>query len=419
MKKRILVGLLVVCMLAFVPATLGGCVPRERTLRIYNWGYFMDESIFADFEAYWAEQNNGERIRVRMRNYHTNEELYNEIARGRDHDLIVPSDYMLERMIAANMIRELEPATRAVAREAVNPDLVRFIEHYDNDFRFGMPYKWGTLGIIYNTQIPPRHIADNASPNYTVDSWAALFDVAGMPQSRIIMKDSERDAFTAALLFHYRAELMRLQTTYGVNSTQYRAKLDSIFAPDLTDTARMNEMISTAEAVLVAQRAGVVSYSGDAGITDINRGRHGGREFGMYWSCDMGYLIVSGYANNDLRYVVPVEGGNVWVNSVAVPTTAANPAMANAFIRFLAQREIAQRNMLYTGATTAIRAAADYIEENLDSFDFYKDAEESFRPTIREALFPSAATIQRSAVMRDFGEFQEQLELMWARVKRA
>jgi spermidine/putrescine-binding protein len=299
------------------------------------------------------------------------------------------------------------------------------------------------LGILYNENDDK---IKKVSGGREKKSWKELFEKENVTADRnLLFKASPRDAFTVAMLNHYRAELLadRPDNLDG-DWAAFDSRLNTIFNAG----AHTPAMITTAENSIRTIRTAAGNRfipSGDDQIMSINETSnftHGSHDFGLFWSCDIGYLIMAedNYeitTNTDLRWVVPDEGSNVWMNSFAIPSNAGNPAAANAFIRFLTRPDIARRNMLYTGATTSIHSTYTQIYNQLTEIDneltaadgtlsqarvthwtnqglaFYLRAPIGFRPTIREALFPSQATLRRSGSMRDFGVHHDALDQMW------
>ena len=146
---------------------------------VYNWGDYIDESILKDFEEEYG-------IRVVYDTYATNEDMYVKIkSGGSTYDVIFPSDYMLTRMREEGMLEKLD-LEKIPNSKYIDP---RFLgADYDPNNEYSLPYMWGTLGILYNT-----NLVDDP-----VDSWDILWNPKYAKQ--ILMLDSQRDSIGVALL---------------------------------------------------------------------------------------------------------------------------------------------------------------------------------------------------------------------------
>ena len=169
----------------------------KKVVNVYNWGEYIDESIFKEFEAQTG-------IKVVYQTYESNEALYAKIkGGGANYDVIIPSDYMVSRMISEGMLEKLNyeniPNISKIDETYLNRE-------YDPANEYTVPYMWGTVGIIYNSKM----IEDE------ITSWGALFDekYAG----KILMFDNSRDAMGIALLY----------LGYSINTTD-KAQLDEAY----------------------------------------------------------------------------------------------------------------------------------------------------------------------------------------------
>ncbi|MCL2216163.1 MAG: ABC transporter substrate-binding protein [Defluviitaleaceae bacterium] len=344
MKKFILgVALLVTLAISFT-----GC--RGEEIRVFNWGNYMDESIFAEFRAQTG-------IRVRYSNFGSNEEMHTRVTGGGGaFDLIFPSDYMIERMIREELLLPIN---------FDNIPNIRYIDErffylpFDPENRYSVPYKWGTLGILYNA-VMVREIAGDI----VVDSWDILWDerFAG----NIFMYDSMRDSFTPPLK----------RLGYSLNTTDI-------------------DELTAARDMLIQQRPLVRAFLGDL-VKDSMIGNEAALA-----------LVFSGCArfsmghNSDLNYVVPREGSNIWFDSMVIPRGARNQAGAEAFINFLSSPEIALRNTLYTGFTTTNWATLEMLPDEIRN---------------DPAFWPSDEVIGISEAFIHLGEFTAVWDRAWVEV---
>jgi spermidine/putrescine-binding protein len=197
---------------------------------------------------------------------------------------------------------------------------------FDPNNIYSAPYKWGTVGILYNSSMV----------NHEVYSWESLFnpDYAG----QILMYNSERDAFVPPLAL--------LGASLNTTDPSY---------------------INAARDMLIDQMPLVQAY-----VTDIVIGMmiNGDAAMALVYSGDASWTI---RYNEDLRYVIPQEGSNLWINSLVIPQNAQNPRAAEAFINFLLRPDIAGQNTNWVGYTTANVAAIEggYVMEELTRLESF------------------------------------------------
>jgi len=328
--------------------TLTGCDRNENVIRIFNWGDYMDGSIFAEFTELTG-------IEVRVTYFASNEEMHTRVTAGgtgAGFDLLFPSDFMIERMIREELLRPINldniPNLRYIDQ--------RFLDlPFDPGNRYSVPYKWGTLGILYN-----RAMVDAIAGDITVDSWNILWDERF--EGNIFMYDTEREVFTVALKL----------LGYSINTTS----IDELHA---------------ARDLLKVQRPLVRAFIGDP-VRDSMIGREAA--LAMAYSGDAMFTMAH---NNDLNFVVPMEGTSVWYDAMVIPRSARNPEGAEAFINFLSDPAIALRNTLYSGYSTANRGAFEMLPEEIRNNPIYwppYDVFERSEPTLHLGDF--IATITRA-----------------------
>ena len=344
MKSKVLMLCAAVMMLA-----LAGCGgDSDNTIRVFNWGNFMDESILAEF----TEQTG---IRVIYTTFASNEEMYTRVTSGGSNfDLLFPSDYMIERMIREELLYQLDfsniPNYRYIDERFINLA-------YDPNNLYSVPYKWGTLGILYNTTMV----------DHVVDSWDILWDPHYAGQ--IFMYDSMRDTFAVALK----------RLGFSLNTTN----------PDELAAARDS---------LIEQRPLVRAFVGDE-VKHAMIGREAA--LAVVFSGDAMFTM---QLNDELNYAVPREGSNVWFDAMVIPRGARNKAGAEAFINFLNYPEIALRNTLYTGFSTTNSGAFEMLPEELRNNPVY---------------WPSDEVYYRSEAFIHLGEFTAAFERAWTEVLAA
>ncbi len=341
MKK--LIAILLMLSIALLVA---GCGANSEKLYIYNWGNYIDQSLVEKF----SEESG---IEVIYEEYATNEDMYVKLKNGgSQYDLIFPSDYMLEKMIKEGMLEKIDVSQlKNYGNIADNyKDLP-----YDPTNAYSVPYLWGTVGILYNKALVKE----------TVDSWSILFDEKYKGQ--ILMLDSQRDTLMIALKL----------LGYSMNS-------------------RDEAELEAAKNLLIEQKDLVLSYVVDNG-KDIML--QGGAAFMPAWNGDAVEFM---RVNQDLDFVLPKEGTNLWYDVMAIPKGAPNKTAALAFIDFMLDAQNAAQNVDFTGYSTPNQAAYELLD---DSFKNNKIA------------YPDADALVNSEVFADPGDFLEVYNTIWSELK--
>ena len=269
-------------------------------LYVYNAADYIDESVIMDFEKEY-------KVRVEYSEFESNEDMYKDIvANPNKYDVLVPSDYMIDRLIKEDRLAKLDKTKVTnisnVATEYLAPE-------YDKNNDYVVPYMTGTLGILYNKQ----------KVSNTIDSWTALFD--SKYKGKILMWDSERDCLGATLKM----------LGYSMNS-------------------KSSSELSEVEAKLTAQR--LLAQYGEEEIRDMMIAGEG--TVALMYSGEAKSAINQ---NHNLEYVIPKEGSNKWVDGFVIMKNTKHLEMAQNFINFMCRPNIAVRNMTQTGYTSAIKGA--------------------------------------------------------------
>ena len=287
--------------------------PTGVTINVYNWGEYIDEELITQFE-----EETG--IRVNYQTAESNEALYSLIKMGgADFDVIVPSDYMIARLIEEDMLAELDYSH--IPNFDLIDDTYKNLS-YDPENKYTVPYAWGTLGIIYNTTMVSGPIT----------SWDAMFDPKYADQ--VLMINNSRDALAAALL----------DLGYDINTT---------------DEAQIREAY---ELLADAKSKGVYQSF----VMDEVFGKMEGSNaaIAMYYAGD--YLTMLDN-NPDLKFVVPKEGSNWFVDAMCVLKDAENKDEAEEWINFLCSTDASLKNMDYIWYASpnkeALEQYPEYYEE--------------------------------------------------------
>ena len=339
MKKLSLVLALVLC---FSMMAVSGA-SAEEVVNVYNWYDYMDESVFDQFTAETG-------IKVNKMYFTTNEDMMVQLRVSPGaYDLVFPSDYCVERMIAEGMVSEINFAN---IPNAANTSAWLNNPSYDPENKYSVPFMWGTVGILYNTTM-----VDDP-----VDSWAILWN--DKYADNIFMLNSIRDAMGITLKY----------LGYSLNTR------------NLVELKAATDM-------LVRQKPLVKAYYVDETKDKMVAGE---AALAVVWSGDALYAME---LNEDLAYAVPEEGSNVWVDAMVIPATAKNKENAEKLIDFLCRPEIAQKNCEYIWYSSpnegAIQLMGEEYTENLtinptqdiiDRCEFFNDIPDNFL-TVYNALW--------------------------------
>ena len=327
--RRWIAGAVAACLLVGCGFLIFGTRQEKITLNVYNWGMNMADGtdgtmdLIAEFEKRYPN------IEVNMSEYESNEVLYTKLSSGGiTVDVIIPSDYMIDRMIAENMLLELNfdniPNFSYVDEQFRNPD-------YDPENKYSVPYTWGTVGILYNTKY-----VDEAD----VTGWELMWNekYAG----KILMIDNSRDAFGIA---------------------QYLLGYD-------INTMDKQELKACADK-LAQQRPLVQQYVMDQIYSTMENEE---AYIAAYYAGDCMLMMEE---NPDLAFYLPEhQGFNLFTDAMCIPNCAKEKEAAELFINFMCDPEISGANMDYICYGSPISEAKEYMEEYLaESPIVYPDEE--------------------------------------------
>lgn len=321
------------------------------TLTVFNCYDYIDPNVIKLFE-----QESG--AKVDYVNYTTNEEMYTKLEAGAaNYDVIFPSDYMIERLIAEDRLETLD-----LANIPNRAGLIEWLKStdYDPEGAYSVPYMWGTFGILYNTE----------KVSGEIDSWDVLFSEEYAEQ--VFMMNSMRDTIGIALK----------KLGYSMNTR---------------DEA---ELTAAKELLIEQKKAGIpAGYMLDE-IKDKMVGNEAA--LAVVYSGDALYAMNK---NEKLNYAVPKEGSNVWVDGMCIPKGSANKACAEAFIDFMCREDIAAMNMEYIYYSTPIQAVAD----SLESADACAYA----------VMNPASEVVERCEFFHDITDCIDLYESVWLEIRLA
>ncbi|GHU70407.1 spermidine/putrescine ABC transporter substrate-binding protein [Clostridia bacterium] len=345
MKRVLAITIAAVLLLATVSTALAA-----EEVNVYNWEDYISEEALQLFE-----EETG--IRVNYMRFTTNEDMLVQVrADPTNYDVIFPSDYIIERLISEDLLEELNWDN--IPNASYILDWLRK-PAYDADGLFSVPYMWGTVGILYNSTMVDEPI----------DSWAALWDTQYV--NNVFMMDSIRDTIGITMKM----------LGYSMNERSQEA-LDAV-----------------RDKLIEQKRAGIVkAYQVDETKDKMIAGE---AAMGIVWSGDAAYSM--GY-NDDLVYVVPNEGSNVWVDGMCIPKGAKNKENAEAFIDFLCRPDVALMNFEEIWYCTPNTGAIELLDE-----DTLAD----------ETLFPPQEVIDRCEFYQDIAADITRFNRIWLAVKSA
>lgn len=376
---------------------LAGCSEdREHILKVYNWADYIDEELIDEFEV-WYEEQTGEPVKIIYQTFDINETMLSKIELGHeDYDVVCPSDYIIERMLANDLLLPLERDFGDTPDYIGNvaPYIVEKFNQIEgngknaNDYSVG--YMWGTVGLIYN----PKYISDSE-----VKDWDVLKNPAYA--GKVLMKDAFRDVYTALLI--------------ALNKEAINAGEKDIRTLPF-DTSE--ESIKLVEDYLNSFKESVCGWEADFGKEQMTKEL---AWINLSWSGDAQWAIdEAADIGMDLRYAIPQTGSAVWFDGWVIPKYAKNIKAARYFINFMCKPENALRNMDMTGYVSAI--GGEKILQNMTDPEEFDPIDVSyfFGPQadsvcINQVMYPEKNIIERCAMMHDRGT--EELLKMWSRVK--
>ncbi|MBP3304612.1 MAG: spermidine/putrescine ABC transporter substrate-binding protein [Oscillospiraceae bacterium] len=321
MKKILSLLLALILILGLTACAEADAAEGDKiTLNVYNWGQYISDGSDGYLDVIAAFEEKYPNIHVNYSTYDSNEVMYTKIAGGGiTVDVIIPSDYMIARMIDENMLLELNfdniPNYAYIDENFRN-------QTYDPENKYSIPYTWGTVGIIYNAQY-----VDEAD----VTGWELLWNEKYA--DKILMFDNSRDAFGIA----------QYMLGYDVNTT---------------DPAQLQACAD----LLAEQKPLVQQYVMDQ-IYDLMENEEAW--IAPYYAGD--YLLMAD-ENENLEFYLPQEQGfNLFIDAMCIPTCCREKEAAELFVNFLCDPEIAGQNMDWIGYGTPLSAAKEYMDPEMAS----------------------------------------------------
>lgn len=313
-KRRVLPGVLVAAALVVVIGIVKfGGEEKERpfegqTLYLYNWGEYTGENILRDFEEETGAT-------VVQESFDSNEQMYIKVANQEPYDVLVPSDYMVQRLIDEDLLQKLDKSKLTCMDKLA--DAVKGLP-YDPQNEYSVPYFWGTVGIVYDkTKVEIRDLEAEGFGIFLDEKY----------KGDVYLYDSERDAFMMALK----------DLGYSMNTTSEKEIQEAY--------DWLVQCVETMDAEIVT----------DEIIDNMAQGR---KALGLIYSGDATYVMEE---NENMGYYMPDTGTNLWSDAMVIPKNAKNPELAHAFINYASDYDGAYDNSSYVGYTSANQEVMDDI----------------------------------------------------------
>ncbi len=346
--KRFTAFCMLLCMLLLLVSCGSDGQKRGKTvtLNVYNWGEYISDGsedspdVNAMFEEYFEEnfaEAYGFSVKVNYTTYASNEDMYNKLRSGAtSYDVIVPSDYMIERLINEGLLEPLnfDNIPNYAYIDPAYKDLF-----YDPENKYSIPYMFGMVGVIYN---------ENFVEEEDIGSWDLMWNEKY--KGKILQFNNPRDAFGTAMYYK----------DIDVN-TESHVEWDAALA------------------LLQEQKPLVQSYVMDE---IFNKMKNGSAAIAAYYAGD----FLTMYEGNDaLSFYYPEEGTNVYVDAFCIPTCAANKEIAELYIDYMCSEEpaVANAEMTYYGSPNLL------VRENEE----YKECMEEVHPDAKDIMYPDAENL--------------------------
>ncbi len=356
MKKLIAVA--VTAMLLLTGCGGGGASSEDAiekygsdTLKVYNWGEYIGESVISDFEKEFG-------VKVVYEVFDSNEMMYTKLQAGDAYDVLVPSDYMIERLMNEEMLQPLDLSL--IPNIGNLADGVKNLP-YDPDNTYSVPYFWGSVGIVYNQNNVDA--ADLEAEGYNILKNEKYAD-------KIYMYDSERDSFMVA----FKA------LGYSMN------------------TQNPDEIQAAYEWLMEQRKTMNPAYVADEVIDGMINGN---KDMAVVYSGDAATILAE---NEEMGFFLPNEGTNLWSDAMVIPANAENPKLAHEFINYILSYEASMDN----SETVGYASSNQEVLDELSGEGGYFEGNEAYLP--RDGY-------DKDEVFEDNQVLKEQLTQLWIKVK--
>lgn len=319
------------------------------TLKLFTWGEYLGEDVISNFEKQYG-------VKVIVEYFDSNEMMYTKLSAGDKYDVIIPSDYMIQRLIKEDGLQKIDKSL--VPNTELLTDGVKNLA-FDPENDYSIPYFWGSVGIVYNKENVPTEVVEEQGFDILKNT-----DYAG----RIYMYDSERDSFMAALK----------SLGYSMN-TENDAEIEEAYK-------WLVELNETMEPAYVTDEV-------------IDNMMNGTKDIAVVYSGDAAVILEE---NPDMAFYMPKEGTNIWCDSMCIPKNAESPLLAHEFINFMLSDESAYDNTMTVGyASTNDKVLHDVADNE------YAD----------NAAYLPRDGYEKDEVFNDNEVIRQKLSQLWLKVK--
>ena len=364
-SRKAMAAVAAVLVLAVVGGTVGARLSQQHksaaavekygsnVLKLYLPGEYLGENVISDFEKQYG-------VRVIVENFDSNEMMYTKLMAGDRYDVIIPSDYMIERLMNEDF---LQPLDKSMIPNMENMSDAVLGMSYDPDNTYSIPYFWGSVGLVYNHENVDPAVIES-------EGWEVLrnTDYAG----HIYIYDSERDSFMMA--FKALGYSMNTEDPNEINDAyEWLLQMNNTMSPVYVTDEVIDGMMNGYKDIAVV-------YSGDAAeVLD---------------------------ENEDMSFYMPSQGTNIWCDAMVIPQNAENPKLAHEFINYMLTYEAAFDNTETVGYTSP---NAEVFEEMTSSEDLYAD----------NAAYLPRSGYDKDEMFHDNQVLMRELSKLWIKVKAA
>lgn len=364
-SRKAMAAVAAVLVLAVVGGTVGARLSQQHksaaavekygsnVLKLYLPGEYLGENVISDFEKQYG-------VRVIVENFDSNEMMYTKLMAGDRYDVIIPSDYMIERLMNEDF---LQPLDKSMIPNMENMSDAVLGMSYDPDNTYSIPYFWGSVGLVYNHENVDPAVIES-------EGWEVLrnTDYAG----HIYIYDSERDSFMMA--FKALGYSMNTEDPNEINDAyEWLLQMNNTMSPVYVTDEVIDGMMNGYKDIAVV-------YSGDAAVVLDE--------------------------NEDMSFYMPNQGTNIWCDAMVIPANAENPKLAHEFINYMLTYEAAFDNTETVGYTSP---NAEVFEEMTSSEDLYAD----------NAAYLPRSGYDKDEMFHDNQTLMRELSKLWIKVKAA
>ena len=364
-SRKAMAAVAAVLVLAVIGGTVGARLSQQHksaaavekygsnVLKLYLPGEYLGENVISDFEKQYG-------VRVIVENFDSNEMMYTKLMAGDRYDVIIPSDYMIERLMNEDF---LQPLDKSMIPNMENMSDAVLGMSYDPDNTYSIPYFWGSVGLVYNHENVDPAVIES-------EGWEILrnTDYAG----HIYIYDSERDSFMMA--FKALGYSMNTEDPNEINDAyEWLLQMNNTMSPVYVTDEVIDGMMNGYKDIAVV-------YSGDAAVVLDE--------------------------NEDMSFYMPSQGTNIWCDAMVIPQNAENPKLAHEFINYMLTYEAAFDNTETVGYTSP---NAEVFEEMTSSEDLYAD----------NAAYLPRSGYDKDEMFHDNQVLMRELSKLWIKVKAA